>query len=107
MHTPPNRAHTRPTSPVRYHPHGSSAALSPRRRDNKVFTSGSGKHTRVFTVEKSDEYRCVCYLPNGRPCNRLLGKGAALEYETVCPKCGATLMLTKSGIRVKQTAKRK
>jgi hypothetical protein len=46
-------------------------------------------------------------MPNGRPCNRLLGKGIALEYETVCPKCGATLLLTKSGIRVKQTAKRK
>ncbi len=71
----------------------------------EVFTSGSGKHTRVFTVQKP-EYRCVCLLRNGRPCNRLLGKGIAVDYETVCPKCGATLRLTKSGIHVVQTAKR-
>lgn len=66
-----------------------------------------GKRTRVFTVKKTDEYRCVCLLPNGRPCKRLLGKGVAEDYVTVCPRCGATLKLTKSGIQVIQTAKRK
>lgn len=70
-----------------------------------MFTAESGKHTRVFTVKKN-EYRCVCLLRSGRPCNRLLGKGIVEEYETVCPKCGATLRLTKSGIHVVQTAKR-
>ena len=72
-----------------------------------MFTSGSGKHTRVFTVQKNDEYRCVCLLPSGRPCRRLIGKGIVEDYETVCPKCWARLKLTKSGIRVIQTAKRK
>ena len=83
-----------------------SVALSTWPWDKEVFTKGSGERARVFTVQKNDEYRCVCLLRNGRPCNRLLGKGIVEDYETVCPKCGATLKLTKSGIQVIQTAKR-
>lgn len=81
-----------------------SAALSVSTGQNG-FISGKGKDTRVFTVQTNNEYRCVCFLRSGRPCGKLLGKGRVDDYETVCPKCGAILKLTKSGIRVIQTAK--
>lgn len=103
---PPSGAQTPPTALISGKLMIRSAALSTWPWDKEVFTRGSGERARVFTVQKNDEYRCVCLLRNGRPCNRLLGKGIVEDYETVCPKCGATLKLTKSGIQVIQTAKR-
>ena len=50
------------------------------------------------------EYRCICITRPGRACNRLLGKGDVAGFETVCPKCGATLLLTESGITIVQNA---
>jgi phage FluMu protein Com len=51
-----------------------------------VFISGTGKHTRVFTVKK-DELRC------GR-CGRLLAKGTALQLSIKCPRCGTINHIT-------------
>lgn len=50
-------------------------------------------------------FRCIAHRKLGRICNRLLGKGQVAEFEIVCPKCGATLLLTESGVKVTKTAK--
>lgn len=70
-----------------------------------LFTSGPGKLQEVFTVRKP-EIHCPWATARGKQCGRLLGKGAALDFETVCPRCGATLQISQGKVKVLQPAKR-
>ena len=70
-----------------------------------MFTSGSGNLQRVFTVDKP-EIRCPWQAAGGKQCAHLLGKGAALDFETVCPRCGATLHISQEKVIVVRPAKR-
>lgn len=70
-----------------------------------MFTSGWGNLQQVFTVSKT-EIHCPWITASGKLCGRLLGKGEALDFETVCPRCGATLHIRQGKVRVVRPAKR-
>ncbi|MFV0421391.1 Com family DNA-binding transcriptional regulator [Oleidesulfovibrio sp.] len=45
------------------------------------------------------EIRCEC-------CNRLLAKGTAADLETVCPRCGAVLVITMQKVVVRRPSQK-
>ena len=62
---------------------------------------------KAFTsFENKPELHCPWRAANGRQCGRLLGKGAVLDFETVCPRCGATLRINRDKMQITRPAKR-